>query len=131
MSDKVEELTLDDEEQAKATTSAENDGSPPADEGDAPRQLPENPLEYLLEQGKTQGAVTYDEILEVMPELESNMDVLEDVFATLFDHGIDVVALKEQDSDDDEDEEGEDGGEEDEATAEKESLKKATSGNFY
>ena len=75
--------------------------------------LPENPLEYLLKSGKEQGAVTYDEILEVMPEAESNMDLLEDVFSTLFDHGIEIVALKEdedveenEDSDEDEAEDG-------------------------
>ncbi len=61
------------------------------------RKLPENPLEYLLNTGKAQGSITYDEILEVLPEAETNMDLLEDVFATLFDHGIEVVALKEED----------------------------------
>ena len=61
------------------------------------RELPENPLEYLLNTGKAQGSITYDEILEVLPEAETNMDLLEDVFATLFDHGIEVVALKEED----------------------------------
>ena len=51
------------------------------------KQLPENPLEFLLQAGKEQGAVTYDEILEVMPEAETNMDLLEDVFSCRRNHG--------------------------------------------
>ncbi|RME46082.1 MAG: RNA polymerase sigma factor RpoD [Chloroflexi bacterium] len=74
-----------------------------ADEGEQ-KELPENPLEYLLKTGKEQGAITYDEILEVMPDVESNMDLLEDVFAALFEHGIEIVALKDEDDEDEEDE---------------------------
>lgn len=59
--------------------------------------VPENPLEYLLQSGKEHGSVTYDEILEVLPEAETDMDLLEDVFSSLFDHGIEIVALKEDD----------------------------------
>jgi len=66
------------------------------DDEEAKRDLPENPLEYLLNSGKVQGSVTYDEILEVMPDAETNMDLLEDVFSTLFDHGIEIVAIKEE-----------------------------------
>jgi RNA polymerase primary sigma factor len=66
------------------------------DDEEARRDLPENPLEYLLNSGKVQGSVTYDEILEVMPDAETNMDLLEDVFSTLFDHGIEIVAIKEE-----------------------------------
>jgi RNA polymerase primary sigma factor len=58
-----------------------------------------NPLEYLLQTGKEQGAITYDEILDVMPAAESNMDLLEDIFSALFDHGIEIVALKDEDGD--------------------------------
>lgn len=70
------------------------------------RVLPENPLEYLLKVGKEQGSITYDEILEVMPEAESNMDLLEDVFSSLFDHGIEIAALKEDEDEGEEKEEG-------------------------
>lgn len=59
-------------------------------------ELPANPLEYLLNSGKGQGFITYDEILRVMPDAETNMDLLEDVFSTLFDHGIEIVAAKEE-----------------------------------
>jgi len=82
-----------------------------AEEEEPARDLPENPLEFLLASGKEQGSITYDEILAVMPDAEINMDLLEDVFSALFDHGIEVVALKE-DEDTDAEELGE--GEEDE-----------------
>ena len=55
----------------------------------------ETPVEYLLRTGKDSGSVTYDEILTVIPEVESNMDLLEDIFLTLFDHGIEVRDMKE------------------------------------
>ena len=65
----------------------------------------EDPLVYLLQRGKEHGTITYDEILKAMPDAESNMDLLEDVFSSLFDHGVEIVALKE---DEEEDQESED-----------------------
>ncbi len=59
----------------------------------APRAValsPEAALEFLLNLGKTQGFVSYDDVLQVMPEAESNMDQLEDTFASLFEQGIEV-----------------------------------------
>jgi len=56
----------------------------------------ETPVEYLLRTGKDSGSVTYDEILQVIPEIESNMELLEDTFLTLFDHGIEVRDMKEE-----------------------------------
>jgi RNA polymerase primary sigma factor len=72
---------------------------PVADE-DKPQAVADNPLAYLLRVGREHGSITYDEILEVMPEAESNMDLLEDVFSALFDHGIEIIALKEEDDED-------------------------------
>ena len=66
-------------------------------EEDKLQAIERNPLEYLLQTGKEQGAITYDEILDVMPEAESNMDLLEDIFSALFDHGIEIATLKEED----------------------------------
>jgi RNA polymerase primary sigma factor len=51
---------------------------------------PEAALEYLLNLGRTQGYVSFDDVLQVMPEAESNMDQLEDTFASLFEQGIEV-----------------------------------------
>ncbi len=89
-------------------TQIKNDGIalPPqnseADDGESGEQgHAQDPLQYLLQTGKEQGTVTYDEILEVMPAAESNMDLLEDVFSTLFEHGIEIQALKEEDTETD------------------------------
>ncbi len=59
----------------------------------------ETPLEYLLRAGKENGSVTYDEIMQAIPEVESNMELLEDIFLTLFDHGIEVRDMKEDGTD--------------------------------
>ena len=80
---------------------------------EAKKLMEENPLEYLLQAGKEHGSITYDEILEVMPAAESNMDLLEDIFSALFDHGIELATLKEDDEDDD------DGDEDTDDTSEK------------
>ena len=55
-----------------------------------PALSPEAALEYLLNLGRTQGYVSYDDVLQVMPEAENNMDQLEDTFASLFEQGIEV-----------------------------------------
>ena len=119
MAEDKEMLTFDDEEKQTQTDDAITQ--------DAVVDLPENPLEYLLESGKNQGSVTYDEILQVMPDLESNMDLLEDVFSTLFDHGIDVVALKDEATDGETDEQDDDL--EDDEDDESISVGRVSSGN--
>ena len=100
-------------ELAEGANNAVPDGD--TQEGEA-QAVAENPLEYLLKTGKEHGSITYDEILEVMPAAESNMDLLEDIFSALFDHGIEIAALK----DDEDDEESEDT---DEATEQSASAK--------
>ena len=114
------------EEQAEMTVSADR----LIDEKDSLKEkqqsLEGNPLEYLLKTGKEQGAITYDEILDVMPAAESNMDLLEDIFAALFDHGIEILALKEED-DEASDESGEEVEEEKESAATIRKTQPATS----
>ncbi len=78
------------------------------EEGEKKEPLsPEEALEFLLTLGKKQGFVSYDDVLKVMPEAESNMDQLEDAFSVLFDQGIQVGQTKdnesEKSSDDDKD----------------------------
>ena len=51
---------------------------------------PEAALEHLLALGRSQGYVSYDDVLKVIPEAETNMEQLEDVIASLFDQGIEV-----------------------------------------
>ena len=87
------------------------------------KSIERNPLEYLLQAGKEQGAITYDEILDVMPAAESNMDLLEDIFSALFDHGIEIIALKDEDGD----ESGDEAEEEKDSTITKRKHQAATS----
>jgi len=61
---------------------------------------PEAALEHLLTLGRAQGYVSYDDVLRVMPEAESNMEQVEDVFAALFEQGIEVGQVREEEPDD-------------------------------
>ena len=60
---------------------------------------PEQALEHLLVLGKTKGHVSYDDVLAVMPEAENNMEQVEDIFASLFDQGIEVGQTREDEPD--------------------------------
>lgn len=59
---------------------------------------PEAALEFLLTLGRSQGYVSYDDVLKVMPEAENNMEQLEDTFAVLFEQGIDVGQAREEEA---------------------------------
>jgi RNA polymerase primary sigma factor len=61
---------------------------------------PEAALEHLITLGRPQGYVTYDDVLAVLPEAESNMEQLEDIFAALFEQGIEVGQSREEEVDD-------------------------------
>lgn len=52
--------------------------------------------EQLVVLGRGQGFVTYDDVLNAFPEAESNMEQLEDLFANLFEQGIEVSAFREE-----------------------------------
>jgi RNA polymerase primary sigma factor len=51
----------------------------------------------LFSLGRDQGFVTYDDVLNAFPEAETNMEQLEDLFANLFEQGIEVSAFREGD----------------------------------
>jgi RNA polymerase primary sigma factor len=57
---------------------------------------PEAALDHLLVLGRSQGYVSYDDVLKVIPEAEINMEQLEDVFAVLFEQGIEVGQSREE-----------------------------------
>lgn len=76
---------LDSELDDDASADTEEEAAEPAE-----AMSPEAALEYLLNLGRSQGYVTYDDVLQVMPEAESNMEQLEDTFAALFEQGIEV-----------------------------------------
>jgi RNA polymerase primary sigma factor len=50
--------------------------------------------EQLLTLGRDQGFVTYDDVLTAFPEAESNIEQLDDIFANLFEQGIEVGAFR-------------------------------------
>ncbi|MFN3980657.1 MAG: RNA polymerase sigma factor RpoD [Caldilinea sp.] len=60
---------------------------------------PEAALESLLLLGRSQGYVSYDDVLKVMPEAENSMEQLEDIFASLFEQGIDVGQTRDEEQD--------------------------------
>ncbi|MBI3961074.1 MAG: RNA polymerase subunit sigma, partial [Chloroflexi bacterium] len=56
---------------------------------------PQETMDYLLKVGRAKGFVSYDDVLKLMPEVEQNIEQLEDIFATLFEQGIAVGQSKE------------------------------------
>jgi len=53
-------------------------------------------IEHLLSLGREQGFLTYDDILAIFPEVETNLEQLEDLFSTLFELGITVGEAGEE-----------------------------------
>ena len=55
-----------------------------------------NRIQWLLEEADEQGYLTLDQILEAFPETEDDLAQLEDLFATLYDRGIEVYDSEEE-----------------------------------
>ena len=53
-------------------------------------------IEQLLSLGREQGFLTYDDILAMFPEVETNLEQLEELFSTLFELGITVGEVGEE-----------------------------------
>jgi RNA polymerase primary sigma factor len=53
-------------------------------------------IEQLLGLGREQGFLTYDDILAIFPEVETNLEQLEDLFSTLFELSIPVGETSEE-----------------------------------
>jgi RNA polymerase primary sigma factor len=51
--------------------------------------------EQLLTLGRDQGFVTYDDVLSAFPDAETNIEQLDDIFANLFEQGIEVGPFRE------------------------------------
>jgi len=49
-----------------------------------------DPIERLVALGRSQGYVTYDDVMEAVPEAELNIEQLEDALATLIEMGIEI-----------------------------------------
>ena len=55
------------------------------------RKQLEHKLTQLVNKGRDRGFVTYDEILRTFPEIENNVDFLEEVYDRMGDLGIDIL----------------------------------------
>ncbi len=56
----------------------------------------ENKETTLLKKGKAQGFVTQDEILAIFPDVEENIEQLDEIYADLSEKGIDVIDSREK-----------------------------------
>jgi RNA polymerase primary sigma factor len=59
----------------------------------------ESAIERLLRLGRQQGYVTYDDVMEVIPEAELNIEQLEDALAALIEQGIEISDVELEESD--------------------------------
>src|SRR3990167_9405008 len=48
-------------------------------------------IQSLLNRGRSKGYVTYEEVLDAMPEAEENLEILDEIYTTFLDETIDVV----------------------------------------
>ncbi len=55
-----------------------------------------NMIQWLLDEADEQGYVTIDQILEVFPEAEEDLAALEELFAYLYEQGIEVYQSEEE-----------------------------------
>ncbi len=55
------------------------------------RKALETKLNHLITKGRDRGFVTYDEILRVFPEIENNIDFLEEVYERMSVMGVDIL----------------------------------------
>ncbi|NLF79451.1 MAG: hypothetical protein GX573_27475, partial [Chloroflexi bacterium] len=62
-------------------------------------------IEPLMTKAEKQGFVTLDDIMEVFPEAENNLEGLEELFISLSEEGIQVVYRDEQEEEEEEEEE--------------------------
>jgi RNA polymerase sigma factor RpoD-like protein len=70
---------------------ATNDGNPQAEGQNILSTLSPEDVTALVGQGLTQGYLTQEQILAVLPTPEMNVEQLDEVFASLIDLGIDVI----------------------------------------
>jgi len=54
-------------------------------------------IKNLVNKGRSKGYVTYEEVLEAVPEAEENIEALDEIYTTFLDEKIDVVAEAEVD----------------------------------
>ncbi|MXZ21221.1 MAG: RNA polymerase sigma factor RpoD [Caldilineaceae bacterium SB0665_bin_25] len=88
------------EHNADSNTSVSENGTAVSENGTAQAGLqfssPQETLAHLLKLGREKGFVSYDEVLQVMPEAENDVEQLDDIFASLLEQGISVGQAKEE-----------------------------------
>ena len=94
----TKELTQ--EHNADSNTSVSENGTAVSENGTAHAGVqffsPKETLAHLLKLGREKGFVSYDEVLQVMPEAENDVEQLDDIFASLLEQGISVGQAKEE-----------------------------------
>jgi len=55
------------------------------------RKALEQKMAQLIQKGRDRGFVTYDEILKAFPEIENNIDFLDELYEKLADSGVDLM----------------------------------------
>ncbi|RIK26271.1 MAG: hypothetical protein DCC52_10420, partial [Chloroflexi bacterium] len=55
-------------------------------------------VQQLLEKGKAQGWLSQDQIMTALPEAETNMEQLEEIYIILFEEGIQLVDTNQEDT---------------------------------
>ncbi len=63
----------------------------PPKTGERARKGLEDKLQSLVHRGRERGFVTYDEILRTYPDIENNIDFLDDIYEKLSNLGVDVI----------------------------------------
>jgi RNA polymerase primary sigma factor len=53
-------------------------------------------IDQLIQKGREQGFVTQEEILSLFPDVEENVDKIDDLYATLSEQGIEIVDAREK-----------------------------------
>ena len=75
----------------KVVVKKERLAPPPKKTMSKERKVLEHKLVVLVGKGRDRGFVTYDEILRVFPEIENNIDFLEEVYERMADMGVDII----------------------------------------
>ncbi len=57
-------------------------------------QYPEQ-VRYLVKKGRERGFVTQQELMHVLPEAETNLDMLDDVYTIFIENGVEIIDSKD------------------------------------
>ncbi len=74
-----------------AASKKEHMAPPPKKTIPKERKQLEHKLVALVNKGRDRGFITFDEILRVFPEIENNIDFLEEVYERMADMGVDII----------------------------------------